>query len=218
MVIDQENMVEKQTPYITIALAAIIIIAVGIVIYTSLPQDTTETQNPIGDDPQENENQTQDTVILTLFYNNEETTYTIDELQSLGPITGYGGYRTNFPSFKGQGTYTGISITTLVETVAGSIENYTLNVTANEEGILESVMYNYSVIQGNVDIYNASNITSPVGTGGVTMILCYQSDKEFLDPEQDGNLKIGFINQEEEKITPAYLWWKFVESMEIIEE
>ena len=50
------------------------------------------------------------------------------------------------------------------------------------------------------------------------MIVCYQKDGEYLNVTKDGNIKIAFVNEDEEKITSSGLWWKFVESIEIIED
>ena len=201
-------MPEKQTQYITIILAAIIIIAIGVVVYTNLPEDTNEEN----DQPDEGE----DTYKLTVVYDGEETSYTIDELKEFDTMTGYGGFRTSFPSIKGQANYTGVIITSMVENIAEDIGNYSLKVVANEDGMIENQTYNYSVIQGNVNVYNASNASEIIDMDGVTMILCYQENGEPLDTSDDGTIKIAFINSEEEKITPAFLWWKFVESIEII--
>jgi len=201
-------MPEKQTQYITIILAVIIIIAIGVVILTNLPEKTNNEKNDSTEKPE--------TSYLSVLYKGEEKEYILTELTKLESLTGYGGYRTNFPSIKGQGTYTGVVITSLVEEIAGSINNYSIKVVANERGVIENQTYNYSIIQGTVDIYNASNASEVIDTGGVTMILCYQVEGELLNQSKDGKFKIAFINIEEEKITPANLWWKYVESIEII--
>jgi hypothetical protein len=208
-------MVEKQRQYITILLAVIIIIAVGVFIITNLPKYFDNQQNSSNNDNQRNDTIPYNGTYLTIYYNEMQTKYTLKELQDLEIITGYGGKRTNFPSIKEQGRYTGVVVTSLVEEIAGSISNYSLNVGANEEGIFENQTFNYSVIQGNVNIYNASNASEIIDKGGVTMILCYQSNGELLDKTENGRLMIAFINNVEEKITPAFLWWKFVESIEI---
>lgn len=200
-------MPKKQTQYITILLAIIIVVAIGVVIYTNLPDADEKDNQPTNGS---------DSFLLTVSYNGEETSYTLDELKEFDTMTGYGGYRTNFPSIKGQGTYTGVVVTSLVEDIAGDITNYSLKVVANENGIIENQTYNYSVIKGNVNIYNASNTSEIIETGGVTMILCYQADGQSLNASKDGTIKVAFVNNEEEKITSAFLWWKFVESIEII--
>ncbi len=199
---------------ITAILAIFIIIAAVIILYVNLPEETSTNDND------NQENQTEDTIYLTVSYGDEETTYTLDELESLDIITGFGGYRTSFPVIKGQGTYTGVPVTTLVELSAGIISNYTLKVFSDEGGTIENITYDYGAVQGNVDIYNSTNASdeTPISNGGVTMIVCYQKDGEYLDESSDGKLKIAFVNQDEELITASSYWWKYVYLIEIIEE
>jgi hypothetical protein len=201
-------MPEKLTQYITIILAVVIIIAVGVIIYTNLPEETNNENDDLKETP--------DIPILIVLYDGEEKEYTLQQLTELDTMSGYGGYRTSYPSIKGQGTYTGVLVTSLVEDIAGPINNYSIKVVANEEGEIENQTYNYTTINGNVDIYNASNASEIIDIGGVNMILCYQVDGKPLNSSKDSNIKIAFINPSEEKITPAFLWWKFVESIEII--
>jgi len=212
-------MVEEnnQNKLITITLAIIICIAAITVLYVSLPQkDTSEEENNETSD--ENEEEEPET-ILTMIYDNEQKKYTLEELEAMDTTTGYGGYRTSYPMIKGQATYTGIPATTLVELVAGSITNYSLFVVSNESGLVENKTYNYSIVQGNTNIYNSTNASddTPLETSGVTMIVCYKKDGEYLEEDNDGKIKIAFVNEGEEKITTSSLWWKFVESIEIIE-
>ena len=156
-------MPEKLTQYITIILAVVIIIAVGVIIYTNLPEET----NNENDDLKE----TSDIPFLIVLYDGEEKEYTLQQLTELDTMSGYGGYRTSYPSIKGQGTYTGVLVTSLVEDIAGPINNYSIKVVANEEGEIENQTYNYTTINGNVDIYNASNASEIIDIGGVNMIL-----------------------------------------------
>jgi hypothetical protein len=94
-------------------------------------------------------------------------------------------------------------------------DNYSI-IIYSSDGI--NTTYNYSVIQGNINIYNSTNPENdtPISHGGVTMILAYKKDGEYLDEELDGNLKIAFINEDEGLITSSKLWAKFVTSIEII--
>lgn len=199
-------MVEKNNSnkILTIILAIIICFSAIIVLYVNLPKnekiDNTKT-------------------VLTIIYNDKQTDYTIKDLEAMDTITGYGGYRTIRPVIKGQGIYTGVPVINLVELIAGNISNYSLFVISNEKGLIENITFNFTRIQGLIDIYNSTNASdeTPVEIGGVTMIVCYEKDGEYLDESDDGNIRIAFINKDEEKITASDLWWKFVERIEIIE-
>ena len=188
---------------LTMFLVVIICIAAVVLLYVNLPKD--ETKGPI--------------TVLTILYGDKQTNYTLEELESMETITGYGGYRTSYPMIKGQGTYTGVSVTKLVELTAGNITNYSLFVISNEKGDIQNQTYNYTTIQGNINIYNSTNASddTPIEIGGVTMIVCYEKDGKYLEEESDGKIKIAFVNEDEEKITASGLWWKFVVSLEIIE-
>ena len=207
---------------LTIFLAVIICIAAVVLLYVSLPKDETTDDTSDGDttNGETDDNETEEPItVLTVIYDDEQTEYTLEELELMDNITGYGGYRTSYPMIKGQGTYTGVPITELVELAAGDITNYSLFVIANEEGEIQNQTYNYTTIQGNINIYNSTNASdeTPIEIGGVTMIVCYEKDGEYLDEDSDGKLKIAFVNENEEKITASGLWWKFVVSIEIIE-
>ena len=185
---------------ITILLVIIITFAAIAILYVNLPQ--------------------KEEVILTVIYGDEAVNYRLEDLKGMDTILGYGGYRTSFPSIKGQGIYTGVPVTTLVKLSAGTIIDYNITVYSDEEGEKDSITYTYDMVQGNLDIYNSTNASdeNPISIGGVTMIICYEADREYLDESKDGKLKIAFVNEDEELITKASLWWRFVYSIEIIEE
>ena len=201
---------------ITILLAIIICVAAITILFVSLPQGDTSTNGE--ETEEEGEIPEEPAIFLTMIYGEEQTEYTLEDLTE-DAITGYGGYRTSYPMIKGQGTYTGVPVTILVDSIAGSITNYSLFVVSNEDGLIENKTFDYDTVQGNTNIYNSTNASdeTPIGTGDVTMIVCYQKDGEYLDATEDGNIKIAFVNEDEERITSSGLWWKFVESIEIIE-
>jgi len=206
---------------LTIVLAVIICVSAIVLLYVNLPKDE-KTDNNINNNTNgsTDNNQTEEPVIvLTVIYGDEQTEYTIDELEAMDIITGYGGYRTSYPLIKGQELYTGVTVSKLVELTAGNITNYSLLVTSNEKEKIENKTYNYTTIQGNINIYNSTNASdeTPIEKGGVTMIVCFEKDGEYLNESDDGKIKIAFVNKNEEKITSSDLWWKFVESIEIIE-
>jgi hypothetical protein len=211
----------KSNKIITIVLAVIITLAAITVIYISLPQNkenekTTDENN----EQQDGNNQTEESAILTVIYGDEQTNYTLEELEALDSYTGMGGYRTSKPSIKGQGNYTGVPVTTLIGLAAGDIENYSIIVTSDDGEIIENTTYNYSFVRGNVDFYNSSDSSNatPIGNGGLTMVLAYKYEGNHLDESEDGKLKIVFLNENEELITSSGIWWKYVISIEIVEQ
>jgi hypothetical protein len=208
----------KSNKIITIVLAAIITLAAITVIYISLPQNKGKTTGG-NNEQQDGNNPTEESAILTVIYGDEQTNYTLEELEALDSYTGMGGYRTSFPSIKGQGNYTGVPIATLVEQTASNIENYSIIVTSNDGEQTENKTYNYSLVLGNVDIYNPNNSSdpTPIGNDGLTMVLTYKYEGDYLNESKEGKLKITFLD-ESGSITSSGLWWKYVISIEIVEQ
>ncbi|MBE3139561.1 MAG: hypothetical protein IMZ53_03155, partial [Thermoplasmata archaeon] len=87
----------------------------------------------------------------------------------------------------------------------------------SEDG--KNLSINYSTILGNVDIYNPDNASdpNPIGKGGVTMVLAYQYEGNWLNESSDGKLKIVFLD-EQGSITAGHLWLYKVTSIKIITE
>ena len=195
---------------LTIIIIAALIISVGILIYTNIPKPTDQgTNGP----PSGNETRTP---ILTVVFDGVQKNYTLQEIQGIIPYKGRGGYRTSFPSIKGIGNYTGVPITALIQETNISIENYSIIVYSSDNS---SITYNYSQILGNVDRYNPDNASdpTPIGHGGLSMVLCYQYEGNLLNVSKDGTLKIAFLDQSG-SITKSSLWWKYVISITIVPE
>jgi hypothetical protein len=202
-------MTSKTNKIISAVVAIAIIIAIIVLVYVNLPKPTTENQD--NTTPQkENPND------LILFYNDEQLNFTLGQLERLEPYTAKGGYRTQSGYFRGIGNYTGVNITTLINTLQPVPYHYSLQAT-DEKG--ESISYNYSTIQGHVNIYNPDNASdsNPIGGGNMTMVLAYQFEGTWLNESSDGKLKIVFLD-ENGSITESSLWWKKVVSIRIITE
>lgn len=208
----------KSNKIITIVLAVIITLAAITVIYISLPQNKENEKTSGENNGQQNgNNPTEESVILTVIYGDEQTNYTLEDLEALDSYTGMGGKISSKtpPSLKEHGTYEGVNVTTLVELIAGDISNYSITVYSS---IPDNQTYTFSTIQGNIDVYNSTNLSTPMGQGSVTMIISYMKDGDYLNESQDGKLKIAFVNIKEELLTKASLWWSHVVSIEIVKQ
>ena len=202
----------KSNRLITVLLVLVIVCAVGVLVYTNLPPNNT-TPTPTG-----GTNETR-VPIMTIRYNTEEKNYTFAEIQAFTVYTGKGGYHKNFAgpgSIQQVGNYAGVAITTLINQLDNLPQNYSINVTSSDGYYM---VYNHSVILGNLAIYdpqNESNI-DPIGNGSLTMILAYKYEGQYLNESKDGKLKIAFLN-DEGSITASSLWSKFVVSIDVIAE
>lgn len=203
----------KSNKIITIVLAVIITIAAITVLYVSLPQNKENNTSGGTNEQQGGGNQTE-SVVLTIIYGDEQTNYTLQQLENLTPYTGYGGYIKlgMLPDIviDGPFNYTGVEITTLLNDAFNLPVNYTITVKATDN---KTTDYNLSQMQGDVDIYNESGVANE--TGGVTMILAYKIEEEYLKDTSDGPFRIAFVNNG--RITSSRLWTKMVNSIEINE-
>ena len=203
---------------LTIVLAAVIILATVVIIYVNLPgketddDQTDDTED--GTEELEEEDEEESEPIFSLIYGDTELEYTLEEIENMDLYTGSGAMiKTGwFPEIviSGPNDYTGIEITYLLNQIENKPENYTINVISSDDRETE---YNQSYIQGNVDIYNDTG--DIIATSGVTMILAFKENGEYLNKTDAGNLRIAFVD--DEKITSSSLWAKYVTSIEIIE-
>jgi hypothetical protein len=201
-------MTSKKNKIISAVVAIAIIVSIAVLIYVNLPkQAQTTEENPPA--------QKTTPPVFTLIYDDEQKNFTMGDLERLEPYTAKGGYRTQSGFFRGLGNYTGINITTLVNTFDPAPPIYSLIVVA-EDG---NQSYNYSTIMGNVSIYNPENSSdpNPIGTENMTMVLAYQYEGNWFNETNDGKLKIVFLDQNG-SITRGGLWWKKVVSIRIITE
>jgi hypothetical protein len=192
------------------AIAIAIIISVIVFIYVSLPKQP-------GSSSEDNTPPETNPTVLTLIYDDQQINYTMALLERLEPYTAKGGYRNQLGIIKGYGNYTGVNITTLVDNFHEIPRQYSLQVTDVDGEIL---MYNFTTISGQVDIYNPENASETLGNGNMTMVLAYKYERNWLNQTNngnDGNLKIVFLD-EQGSITKASLWWKKVVSIRIITE
>ncbi len=204
-------MTSKTNKIISAVLAIAVILAVIVLVYVYLPKQT-PTDNNNNDDQAHKESQT----VLSLTYNDETQNFTLNQLEHFESYTAKGGYRTQGASIKGIGNYTGVNITTIINSLQPVPYRFSLVVTDSGG---ESKSYNYSTIIGDVNLYNPDNASdsTPIGKGNMTMVLAYEFEGEPLNKTNDGTLKIVFLDQNG-SITEAGLWWKKVVSIQVITE
>jgi hypothetical protein len=193
----------KSNKIITIVLALIIIVAAITILYISLPKNENETETNGGNE-QGNE------IVLQMLYNDTYKNYTLDQLQDLESLTGSGGYINTLNVTTGPYELTGVSILTLLNQFDISSENYSISVKAADN---YSKIFNLSYINGDIPVFN--DIGEQIGTGGVTMIINYKENGEYLD-NSEGPLRLAFIY--EDGFTSSKIWIKQVVSILIIDD
>jgi len=206
---------EKTNKIITMVLLIIITLAAITIIYVNLAEDTDEEENRDQqdgtDDEGSDDNKTEEAVLLTVIFEDEQINYTLEELEALELYTGIGqlikvNWLPDNVVFEGPFNYTGVKISTFLDQFDDLPENYNLSVKSADQ----TAEFNFSELQGDIDIYNESGVISELG--GVTMLLAYKKEGEYLD-ETEGPLRIIFVD--DGKITLSLYWPKFVISLEI---
>jgi len=193
----------KYNKIITIVLALIITVAAITIIYINLSKDENETENINGNN-QENE------IVLQTLYDDIYINYTLDQLQDLELITGSGGYINSVNVTTGPYELTGVSITTILDQFDILSENYSIRIKAADD---YTKIFNLSYINGDIPVFNEAG--EQIGTGGVTMIINYKENGEYLDYSV-GPLRLAFIY--EDGFTSSKIWIKQVVSILIIDD
>ena len=157
-------------------------------------------------------------VLLTITFDDYQTNYTLENIETLESYSGTGGYiKTKLlPEsvvISDIHEYTGVRITTLLDEIPNLPDNYDISVISKDGW---TATYTMNETFGYVDVYNETgNITSTVTA---VMILAYKEDGSYyseIDPENEiGPLRIAFVG--DNVITSSSLWSKMVVSIEII--
>ena len=147
--------------------------------------------------------------ILTITYNGIQKTYTLEDLENMVSITGYGGRLNSVGSIAGPFEYKGVPISALANEFSLIPTSYTLT-TTSDDGYTYS--YSQDEIQGYVQVYDTEG--NKQGIGGVTMILAYE--EEGIKDFPGGPLRIAYVD-DEEQLTDSFLWSKYVIEIEFFE-
>ena len=195
---------KSQTVMVALLITALIV-ALGVFVYVNLPKGSSSgaSTQPAA-------------TVLTVTYNGHQTNYTLQQLESLESFTAQGGYRTSLPAIRGQGTYTGVRLQTLIDTLGDVPSQYSIIVHSTDH---TNQSYNYSTILGDVPTYDPTDVndSQPIGHGGLTMVLAYKYEGSYFNQSKDGILKIVFLD-DQGSITSSKLWWKYVDAIQVISE
>ena len=149
----------------------------------------------------------ENTVLLTLTFEGQQKTYSLDDLENLESYSGRGGRLNVIGNIQGPFTYTGVRISRLSQEFSKIPSNYEL-ITLSGDGYVYK--FTNSEIKGNIPVYDVNG--NPEGTGGVTMLLAYEEDE--VTYFYGGPLRIAWVSPDE-LITDAPYWPKFVDEIEM---
>jgi len=98
--------------------------------------------------------------ILTITYDGIQKTYTLNDLENMPSITGYGGRLNSIGSIAGPFEYKGVPISDLADKFSSIPASYTLT-TISDDGYIYN--YTWDEIQGNVQVYDTEGNEQGVG-------------------------------------------------------
>lgn len=148
---------------------------------------------------------------LTLVaLNGTQLTLNWTSVGNLPTLRGVGAYRTSFPSIKGLGNYTGVSLNTLCDLVGGMNSSVALRLTAID-GYVKT--FSYDQVNGAFQAYDPITGQPVQNNQSLTPILAYQFNDANLTVDS-GPLRLAIIGPEG-LATPSTYWVKMVLKMEI---
>ena len=148
--------------------------------------------------------------VLTIRVQSRYYNYTLDDLTAFPSVTGQGSYIKGTGKITGPYTYTGVTVSTLLNSISSLPATYTFRATARDG---YNTSYSLQEMNGQVMIYNETGVE--IGTGNLTMMIAYKQNNAFMSETTNGPLRIAFIGYES-AITSSGLWLSSLVKIEII--
>ena len=198
-------MIEKKesNKILTYILSLIILIAVAVLIYTNLPESKND-DNTITTDSDIQKN----IIILNVSVNSQIKSYTLEDLENMDSYTGVGGKISKKQTTTGPFSVTGVKLSTILSEFELPL-NYNITAIA-KDGYEQPYTYEESI--GNVTLYNDTRVEK--GFGGVTQIIAYKINGEYITDPEDGPLQMVFVD---DYYTESNYWARMLENIEITE-
>ena len=188
----------------------VIIIAVFTFVYVNLDQAPEDEEPTNGDEPEPSDN---NDILLTIIYQDQNITYTLEELQQLPVTTGNATFLKEgaLPTviIDGPIAYEGVTVTSVWDQDWDLPDTYNISVTASDDWVTE---YNHTAITGTVMTFNETTGNSS-GYTQATLLLAYKEDGILLNESTGGPLKLVYIN--DTSITSSRKIAKYVVTIEI---
>jgi hypothetical protein len=204
----EETSNNKFNKYIAVALAVVIIVAIGIYAYTTfIKKELTPSKNENDQTPNTQPKET----LLTINVGSQSYNYTLNNLTALGTISEYGSYINRLNKTTGPNNYTGVSISVLLNSLPALPDNFNMLQAIASDGYF--VNYTIDKVNGHVTIYNETG--HEIGTGNLTMIIAYKENGVLLNETTKGPLRIAFVDTQP-TITNSGLWLGSLVKIKII--
>ena len=134
------------------------------------------------------------------------------DLAALESYSAKGGFKTSGGLITGVGTYTGVPVTDLLNSVGGITSDQTLNVTASDGYVMT---FTYNQVNGqDFTTYDPVTGSQATPTHPMELVLTYYLNGTIL-PSDEGPLRLGVLGSEG-LLTDGHYWVKMVTALQVI--
>jgi len=148
--------------------------------------------------------------IVTLTYQDTHLSYAYEDLIGLESYQGNGGRLKVTGEVTGPLSYTGVRMSTIKNQFSSVPSSYGV-VTVSSDGFVQYFSHEQAI--GDVMVYDTDG--EEIGVGGVAMMLAYK--EEGISDFSGGPFRVAWVNQDD-PITDAFLWSKYIEEIEFIDD
>lgn len=151
-------------------------------------------------------------VALTVVSGSTTKTYTLAQLQAMPPTTGYGSTKNKAGVISGPDKYTGVSLTSLIDTVGGMTDTQSVKITA-KDAFSKTFTYKQVYLGGDFNIFDEAG-NPAVAAIKPYVLLAYSKNGSPLDATV-GPVQTVIIAAYDQ-VTENSLWVKLTVKIEII--
>lgn len=180
-------------------------------IYTITASNATTTRTATVTVTVKNESSQPEETLLTINVGSQLYNYSLTDLTELGAVSEDGSYINKVGKITGPNTYTGVTVSVLLESVPSLPSNYTFRAIASD-GFARN--FSSDELDGHVMVFNETG--GELGPRNLTMIIAYKENGVFLNETTKGPLRIAFVG-DEPSLTNSGLWVSSLVRIEIIE-
>ena len=152
-------------------------------------------------------------VVLTVAGETTTEEFTLDEVRSLPPTTGYAGIKTSVGTIEPPVAYTGVSVEELADLVGGLGEDTKVTLVA-KDGYGMTFSYD-QVVNDEFVTFDPATGDEESADGDLTMLIAYEREGEPLDQEGEGPLRLVVAEATPAQVVDGHWSVKWVDRVEV---
>ena len=150
--------------------------------------------------------------VLTVVSGNKTQTYTLAQLKTLQPTTGYGTTKNKAGVITGPDIYVGVALSTIIKAGGGMLNGSAVRITA-QDGYTKTLTY-AQVYQGTFNVYDKSGNPATAGMQPFVSLI-YSMNGSNLNTET-GPIEMGIMTSSDQ-MSDASMWIKLTNKIEILQ-